>query len=509
MKKLSKILALVLASLMLLTCFAACGDKPEETTAQKDETTAAPVTEDPRDAVKDEVPTDLNYSSLSADEKTVTFFQRTQFPYEIECDEILNDVLYDAIHYRNIDIETRLGIEIATIQQSGGYSERNEWNNTLLTAVLTNSSDYDAAAIYTSTGTMIAKEGAFYNLMNLTKEYGDGYLDFEKPWWNQSLLEELTLYGTLFYCGGDIASTQMQKVLCLFFNKGLFDESFPEEQYSHLYELVQQKQWTIDKMCDYVDNVWKDLNSSGIADSGDIGGVRTPPYGTGAGSMDAWLYALGLDVIEFDQYGDPVITIQDEPNMIPAYELVRKMYVESPGAVNVQEGTSDTTFNNNNLLFELLYLESGAAMRELNFEYGVLPVPMLNEEQGRYYSTPESTCSLFTILSNVSEERAVMLSAVFELMAAESYKQVTPAYYGTVLQGQYSREENDAKMFDIILENRIIPFSHIYSQSIGVITHVFRNMDPTFDMQSKIDSNKVVWQEKLAELVEGLEDAGM
>ena len=65
-----RILTLFLALLMLLSVLAACGDQPVETTKGA-ETTAKVEEEDPRQLVKDTVPTDVNYSG-----ETVTFFVR-------------------------------------------------------------------------------------------------------------------------------------------------------------------------------------------------------------------------------------------------------------------------------------------------------------------------------------------------------------------------------------------------------------------------------------------------
>ena len=112
-----RILSLFLALLMLLSVLAACGGQPAETTKGA-ETTAKVQDEDPRQQVKDTVPTDLNYKG-----ETVTFFVRDDtdmYKYEIACDELVNDTVFDAIHYRNIDVETRLGLEIKTIGQKKG-----------------------------------------------------------------------------------------------------------------------------------------------------------------------------------------------------------------------------------------------------------------------------------------------------------------------------------------------------------------------------------------------------
>ena len=100
-----------------------------------------------------------------------------------------------------------------------------------------------------------------------------------------------------------------------------------------------------------------------------------------------------------------------------------------------------------------------------------------------------------------------MVSAVLEVLSAESYKQVIPVYYGTVLQGHYSREQADAEMYDKILDSFVFSFGFAYStQSLGGVGNIFRNLSPSFDIQNHIDSNKDVWNKKLEELLLALED---
>jgi hypothetical protein len=136
----------------------------------------------------------------------------------------------------------------------------------------------------------------------------------------------------------------------------------------------------------------------------------------------------------------------------------------------------------------------------------VLPLPKYDEEQDEYHTGFGNEASALAICSNLSDERAVMVSAVLELLSAESYKQVIPVYFETVLKGHYSREQADAEMYDLILGSFVFSFGFAYSsQSLGGIGSIFRDLSPTFDMQNHIDSNKETWNTKLTELLSALE----
>ena len=244
MKKFTKLICLVLALLMVFACFAACGDS-DETTLPK--ASGREEDETGRNAVKDTVPTDLNFKGYSG-----TFFVRNDtdmWKYEMDVEKTTNDTLYDAIYYRNTTVEDRLGVEIKQIGQAGTYSVSDAWNNTLRNAVLTKSGDYDTAAIYASTGSALAVEGLYYNILDIP------YLNLDQPWWNQTIRDELTLFDTLYYLGGDIVVTQIAYGFAMFFNKDLFNELYGTQNIN-LYDIVNwcNNLWNY-KICIKIDKI--------------------------------------------------------------------------------------------------------------------------------------------------------------------------------------------------------------------------------------------------------------
>ena len=496
MKKV-RLLALVLTVLMLLGTLVACGG-PAETTG------GDPIRkpDNDRDGEQDTVPLDLNYTG-----ETVTFFvrnQNDQYKYELACDELLNDTLYDAIHYRNIDVETRLGLKIKTVGQDGSFDNYVLWNEVLSTSVLTNTGDFDGTAFYLSTGSMLAKDGIYYNLLDLTYDQG-GYLNFEKPWWNQTVGEELAAYGALFFTGGSLTVSQVSDGVCVFFNRDLFNELYPDDTDKTLYQLVRDGKWTADKMAAYVAGAWSDANSNGLVDDGDVLGVRSHAIGRSAGVMDSWVAAMGLKLTETDRFGEVEIALLTS-RLLPAYEKVRSIFGNNPGAYLSLDASSESSMKNGNVLFDTNALCAGAELRNTTVDFGVLPIPKYDEEQDDYYTMFGNAASAIALCSNLSDERAAMASAVLELLSAESYKQVIPVYYGTVLKGHYSHEQADAEMYDKILGSFVFSFGFAYSsRDLGAIGSVFRDMSPTFDLQNFVDSRKENWDTSLEALLAALE----
>ena len=487
MNKFAKIACLVLALIMMLATFAACGGNGDDTTLPK---ASGDEAESGRNAVKDTVPTDLKF-----DNETVTFFVRDDnemWKNEIDVEKTTNDTLYDAIYYRNATVEQRLGITIDQIGQAGSFSVSDAWNSTLRNAVLTKSGDYDAAAIYASTGSAIAVEGLYYNMLDLP------HINLDKPWWNKSVVEEVTLFDTLYYLAGDIAVTEISDGVSLFFNKNLFTELY-QAQNINLYEIVENGDWTVDYLIDLVANAWIDENSDGVISDGDTVGFAAGVVTTGDAGMDAWIPAMGISLTKMVD-GYPELTFYDE-HTVEAFEKLQALYNTNPGTLRAS--ASATKFVVGNQLFTRAYLNAGSSFRNMQDNYGVLPMPKFDKEQADYHTTFGNGASLIVVLSTCT--RTDLIGATIELMGAEAYKQVTPAYFEICLQGKYSDAPEDAEMYDRIINSFVYSFGFCYStKSLEGIGSLFRDLNA--DLAQKYEANKVKYETALEELIDKLDE---
>ena len=99
MKNFLKVLSLILAMLLFVTCFVACGGEKETDPEETETETEAPketekLDEFGRPWIEDSVPTDANYSG--AEKNTITFFVRSGSQarqYELDVDEPLREEL--------------------------------------------------------------------------------------------------------------------------------------------------------------------------------------------------------------------------------------------------------------------------------------------------------------------------------------------------------------------------------------------------------------------------------
>ena len=478
----------MLSLLMLIACFAACGGKNDETTDSQ-----TPVEEDVdgRNDIKDDVPTDLRF-----DGETMMFFVRDQtemYKNEMDVEKTTNNTLNDAVYYRNAAVEERLGLTIEQIGQAGGQGAYSSWNSTLRNAVLTKSGDYDSAAIHSSQGSVLAVEGLYYNVLNLP------YIDLKKPWWNQTIADEMTIFDTLYYLAGDLCVTETSCGVCFFFNKDLYNELYGAQKIN-LYSLVEEQKWTVDKMHELIADAWIDENSDGIISEGDIIGLSVSDLS----DNDAWIPAMGIKVTTMVD-GYPELTFYNE-HTVEAFEKIKNLHYGNPGYLDNLITNSTQIFESGKQLFNKGLFNKGEEFRSMQDDYGVLPLPKFDEEQDDYHTLVNVLASLVVVLSTCDEPEKV--GATLELMAAESYKQVTPAYFEIVLQGKYSDAPEDAAMYDRIIKSFVFNFGQTYStKSLGGVGGMFRDLQK--DIAQTYEANKIKYETSLETLINKLDEISL
>ena len=185
-------------------------------------------------------PSDSLRKDLSFDGTTVTTFGWSgpvlvEFYVEEQNGEIVND----AVFARNLAVEERLGISLEYHLEPGAYDQRNDWVRVLSTSITAGDGAYDISGGYSMAGASLASKGMCVPLNGLD------YLDFTKPWWPASLLDEATCGGKLYFCSGDISTYMIYYLYGVYFNQDLLAEY---EELENPYDLVQSGTWTLDKM---------------------------------------------------------------------------------------------------------------------------------------------------------------------------------------------------------------------------------------------------------------------
>jgi superoxide reductase len=232
-----------------------------------------------------------------------------------------------------------LGVELEWIGVSGNYDNQAGFVSTAQTDVLAGGVSYDIFAGYSMTAATLALRGCTQNLLALD------YLNFEKPWWPDSLIEQSTISEKLFFCLGDISCNLLYMMYCVYFNKDLITKHDLENPY----ELVYDNRWNVDKLIEMSKGLYEDLNGNSTSDQGDRFGLVTMNV-----FYDSFFWGSGLTEIEKDANGNLVIS--ERWNSEKTLRLLEKLcpfFHESGDTFTTNSAGIHTIFDSGNALFAL------------------------------------------------------------------------------------------------------------------------------------------------------------
>jgi len=446
-----RLTSLLLAVLMLSGTLLACGTaqpeapdtQPAVTTAapESTETAAAPEIAEPPEPIVPE-----NLPDLTFDGAAYRVYTRSCCPNHrdgIYMPEVRGDVILDAVHDRNLAVEERFNIRIT---------------EPILGA------DGDATALFQAAqaGDDLC-ELALWHFKHLGDAAIRGYLadlaageffDFTQPWWYQKVNDAYSIGGHSYLAVGMYDLDNYYDTCCIYFNKGILTDIRGD---ADLYAEVKDGKWTIDRMTELCDEAKADLNADGRMD------LAADRFGYGMQSDYAVVYQFAWDqpVTVRDDAGYPVDAINTE-RMLTMTEKFQSFLFDHD-AVFVDDGMPVQAFMEGRELFLLLSLGfSTGTFRELEQDFGILPMPKLDEAQKEYYTHATAHATAAAIPSVKNKEGMAYSSLILEALAAGGYRVIRPAVYDVALKYKYTRDVESYEMIDILVEGRAADFAEIY-----------------------------------------------
>lgn len=123
-------------------------------------------------------------------------------------------------------------------------------------------------------------------------------------------------------------------------------------------------------------------------------------------------------------------------------------------------------------------------------DFGVLPYPKWDDNQDTYYSRVEGGAQVCIV--PITNDKTDIAGAVIESMCSYSYNNVIPAYYEITIKNKYTRDDDSAEMFDLIIENRTYDLGDTFWCELirdGIFSSMFINDDRT--LASTMESKRV------------------
>ncbi|MBR5446661.1 MAG: hypothetical protein IKV57_11095, partial [Clostridia bacterium] len=305
------------------------------------------------------------------------------------------------------------------------------------------------------------------------------------------------------FAGGDLSYTMISSMHCIFVNKDMQDKYSVED----LYAVVDEGRWTYDYLFSLAASISNDVDGNGTMDENDEYGYVIPL----GNACDTFFAAYDQPLTAKDENGNIVIRLGDA-KAIEVADRMMSFYNKSNNGVFAMEELSQEDqpwyrpFKEGRALLALAKLDYAVDnLREAEFEYGILPLTKYDESQANYQTLSQDAYSLFCVPLNAGN--LDMIGAVTEVMAYESWKNVTPAYFEVAMKTKYSRDEASSRMLDLIRDGAMFNFGFVNSSACNNMMHILRNVAKGNQGYATVyASNEKSYQSALDKLVQAYKD---
>lgn len=350
---------------------------------------------------------------------------------EVYYEEVSAEVMENAIYDRNLKTEELLNITITPIWRTN----TNDVATTVSSEVLSGTDSFDAVLNRMDSLGSSMQSGYLLNIKNIAS------IDTSNPWWDKNIVDAFTLFNSkLYFISGDINIFDDYAVEALYFNKNLCDDNSLE----YPYKSAAAGTWTIDEFYGMVKAVEFDVNGNGKVDIGTdiIGHIEVNDH------ITHWLYAMGERIVDISSDGALDLMILTERHI----NVIDKLFSLMVDGEMTYTGTP-TNFKNGNILFMGEMLGSISSFRDMEDEFGILPMPKYDENQKNYgaYVSHGWTTAYAIPMTNKDPERT---GIILEALCGYSTDTVRSALYEVLLGAKLVRDEESVQMLDLLLGSK-------------------------------------------------------
>ncbi|MBE6612965.1 MAG: extracellular solute-binding protein [Ruminococcaceae bacterium] len=357
----------------------------------------------------------------------------------IDLPEATGDILDDAVYNRNRRMEERFNFVMEVTDKDVNSAE-----STARSTIMAGDDVYEFVYLQATRCPNLMKSDALVDLSDVPE------LSLESPWWDQSTAAGARIgeAESIFFAENYFSLMGFDCTLCMYVNESMLEtlgQSAP-------YDLVREGKWTFDEMLRFT-KLGANLNGANDfvhkADSPATYGLTT--WATGVMGL-----MIGMEAYfaEINDEGMPEILMNNEHFLNTADILAAKLtsvageFLIPDGSV----GNHEATFMNSDALLMVGQICTTKKYREMNDNYGILPLPKLDENQKEYHNLISNTQLLMTLpVTNANREEA---AAIMDAMAYASFTDVLPVYYDFTVSRKGLRNEDSIEMLDIIRETR-------------------------------------------------------
>ncbi len=279
-------------------------------------------------------------------------------------------------------------------------------------------------------------------------------MDIEGEWWDAGTASFVLEEG-VYFMSGSINIADDNVTYALIFNKELYKKY--AAKIANPYQTVRDWEWTLDYFNQIIQGISADNGDGTWNEKDTYGFITTWEYGN--------TFFLGSDlryVINDENVDEPTLYLDTGSRMeraLKVLELSSAIYHNnnatymSPAG---QENLGLAAFKENRGLFYsevVSYLST--LTKEMETEFGVLPVPKYDKAQEFYRTWTHESGSTFSAVNSIKENKKDDVGLLMTALALMSHQHLKPAYYDIMLTSRNVTDVDSAEMLDLIFQNRV------------------------------------------------------
>jgi hypothetical protein len=448
MKAFHRMIALCLASLLLLGAVG-CAQDPNETETTASESNTVGENETVDEAA--EALEALGEMDWGGKDFTVLYVNTLGgYQQEVEGEPLSEGsktgLLSNAVYERNSLFEERCNLKFCTVGKDGAQAQA-----AVDAEVRAGSSSYQLMNHCLETTANMCTTGILYNYRNYN-------IDYRMPWWDAGTLS-FELNGKVFFMSGAQNTVDDDVTYLMAYNKQLARDYHIEG----LYETVHSGDWTLE----YFESVLQGLST----DNGDGKWDKEDMYGLASANnlANSLFYGSDLRYVTTDpESGDPVLAMESGKieKAVNVLNVARRLYHEN----NTAYVGNDQTFTHAAEIFAdnraVFFWHDATRFATFNSlmenDYGVLPPPKYDKQQERYYTWAHGVGSTLSIPE--TSGGADGFSNILEAYVILSHQKITPVYYDILLKSRSVRDSESVEILDTLFSNRVYDLPMYFTQ---------------------------------------------